>query len=103
MIAKTGEVRVILGISVYLLGVTGCGVWGNQHSEKPAVKQTAPPSRAQGPQNYSSLTAEQWVNLSVAYYQDAKYLEAIAAAQTAVYLKPDYAEAYNNMGAAYGA
>ena len=29
------------------------------------------------------------------------YLEAIGAAQTALYLKPDYAEAYNNIGAAY--
>ena len=49
------------------------------------------------------MTAEQWLNLSVSYYKQQKYLESIAAAQTAAYLRPDYPEAYNNIGAAYGA
>jgi tetratricopeptide (TPR) repeat protein len=53
--------------------------------------------------NMASMTAEQWVSQSLSYYQQNRYLESIAAAQTAVYLKPDYAEAYNNVGAGYAA
>jgi tetratricopeptide (TPR) repeat protein len=36
-------------------------------------------------------------------YQEGKYLESVGAAQTAIYLRPDFAEAYNNIGAAYAA
>jgi tetratricopeptide (TPR) repeat protein len=49
------------------------------------------------------MTAEQWLNLSFYAYQHQRYLESIAAAQTAVKLKPDYADAYNNIAAAYSA
>jgi uncharacterized protein (TIGR02996 family) len=50
-----------------------------------------------------SRTPEQWLNVSLEYYRDQRYLEAIAAAQTAIYLRPGYADAYNNVGAAYAA
>jgi tetratricopeptide (TPR) repeat protein len=54
-----------------------------------------------GIQNYPAFTAGQWLNLSRSLYQEGKYLESIGAAQTALRVKPDYAEAYNNIGAAY--
>ena len=38
--------------------------------------------------NFPSMTPEQWIELSLSYYQYHRYLESIAAAQTAVYLRP---------------
>jgi tetratricopeptide (TPR) repeat protein len=43
------------------------------------------------------------LNLSLAHYQAGKFGDSIAAAQAAVALKPDYAEAYNNIAASYSA
>src|SRR5205823_781979 len=42
-------------------------------------------------------TPEQYLALSLQDYNDGKYEEAIDAAQTALALKPDYAEAFNNI------
>ena len=82
------------------LGLAGCGFFGEENSEAPASKRAAPMAAAR---NYPAFNAEQWVNLSRALYSEGKYLESIGAAQTALHLKPDYAEAYNNIGAAYAA
>jgi tetratricopeptide (TPR) repeat protein len=46
---------------------------------------------------------EAWLQLSVLYHQAGRYREAIEAAGQALRLRPDYAEAYNNMAAAYEA
>jgi tetratricopeptide (TPR) repeat protein len=46
-------------------------------------------------------TPEQFLNLSLMYYNAADYEGCIAAAQKAIALKPDYAEAYNNICSAY--
>jgi len=46
-------------------------------------------------------TAENFVNLSLMYYQQGRFQDCIATAQKALQLKPDYAEAYNNIAAAY--
>jgi tetratricopeptide (TPR) repeat protein len=48
-----------------------------------------------------NMTAEQWLNLSLAAYRGGHFLECIGAAQTAIRLKPDYAPAWNNIAAAY--
>ena len=45
-------------------------------------------------------TPEQYLELSLQNYNDGKYEESIAAAQSALSLKPDYAEAFNNICAA---
>jgi tetratricopeptide (TPR) repeat protein len=83
--------------------LTACGFFSDKHREDAAPSR--PPVAASTPvvPNYSALTADQWLNLSRALYQDGKYLESIGAAQTALHLKPDFALAYNNIGAAYGA
>jgi tetratricopeptide (TPR) repeat protein len=47
------------------------------------------------------LTAEDYLNLSLQYYQSQRYRECIDAAEQALKLRPDIPEAYNNIGAAY--
>jgi len=47
-------------------------------------------------------TAENYLELSLAYYQAKNYPLCITAAQEALKRKKAYAEAWNNMGAAYG-
>jgi len=84
------------GVAVCALGLVHCGYFSDPKNE-PSAKTVRPAEV----QNFSSLTPEQWLGLSLTYYQQHKYLESIAAAQTAAYLRPDFAEAYNNIGAAY--
>jgi tetratricopeptide (TPR) repeat protein len=48
-------------------------------------------------------TAEKYLTLSLDYYQEGKYEQSITAAEDALKLKPDYADAYNNIGCAYNA
>ena len=51
--------------------------------------------------NSKSLSAEDYVNMSVAYYNQQDYQHCIEACKLAIALKPDYADAYSNIGAAY--
>jgi tetratricopeptide (TPR) repeat protein len=46
-------------------------------------------------------TAGNYLTLSLDYFQEGKYEQSIAAAKESLKLKPDYAEAYNNIGCAY--
>ena len=46
-------------------------------------------------------TAQNYLNVSVLYYQAGNYEKAITAAEEALKRRPDYADAYNNMAAAY--
>jgi tetratricopeptide (TPR) repeat protein len=48
-------------------------------------------------------TAEKYLALSLEYYQEGKYEQCVGAAEEAIKLKTDYAEAYNNIGSAYNA
>ena len=98
----TQTIRIIAFSAFCLLGFTACGFFSEEHSEIPASKRPAAPVRSASTSTYPS-TAEQWVNLSRTLYQDGKYLESIGAAQTALHLKPEFAEAFNNIGAAYAA
>jgi tetratricopeptide (TPR) repeat protein len=45
-------------------------------------------------------TPESYLSLSLLYYNDRRYAESIKACQSALALRPDYAEAWNNIGAA---
>ena len=54
------------------------------------------------PAQLDSMTSpEVCLNLSLSYYNQARYPEAIAAAQKALQLRPSYPAAYNNICAAY--
>ncbi len=46
-------------------------------------------------------TAENYINLSLEYYNQQKYEDCIKAAREAIKIKPDYALAYNNICAAH--
>jgi Flp pilus assembly protein TadD len=49
----------------------------------------------------SRISAESCLNLSLQRYREGRFAEAIEASQKALELKPDYPEAWNNIGAAY--
>jgi len=49
----------------------------------------------------ASKTSQDYLNMSLAYYNQGQYYKSIKAAQQAIKIKPNYAEAYNNIGAAY--
>ena len=52
-------------------------------------------------QTRSQPTAQKWLELSTLYHQVGRYQDCIAAAKNALRLRPNFAEAYNNMAAAY--
>jgi tetratricopeptide (TPR) repeat protein len=58
---------------------------------------------AQPPPTRPPQTAEDLLQLSLTYYQANRYEECISAAQQALRLNPNYAEAYNNIAAGYNA
>lgn len=47
------------------------------------------------------VTAEDFLNQSLDYYNQGEYNKCIEASNQALKLKPDYADAWNNIGAAY--
>ncbi|HTK21423.1 MAG TPA: tetratricopeptide repeat protein, partial [Mucilaginibacter sp.] len=47
------------------------------------------------------VTAEDFLNQSLDYYNEGKYDKCIEASNQALKLKPNYADAWNNIGAAY--
>jgi tetratricopeptide (TPR) repeat protein len=48
-------------------------------------------------------SADDYVGLSLGWFRAGKYKECIAAAREALRIRPNYAEAWNNIGAAYNA
>lgn len=48
-------------------------------------------------------TPENLVNLSALYYEARQYVKGIGAAEEAVKLRPNYADAYDNVAACYRA
>jgi tetratricopeptide (TPR) repeat protein len=99
----SGRYRTIAMSLFFFLALAGCG-WVGDKPVNPAVSTGTPAQTPPaGDRNYPAFTADQWLNQSRTYYQEGKYLESVGAAQTALYLRPDFAEAYNNIGAAYAA
>jgi tetratricopeptide (TPR) repeat protein len=56
---------------------------------------------AQAPAHSTGETPESYLALSLQYYREARYAESIAACRAALALRANYAEAWNNIGAAY--
>jgi Flp pilus assembly protein TadD len=54
-----------------------------------------------GTNQTTTQTPESYLSLSLQLYNEAHYIESIAASQRALALRPNYAEAWNNIGAAY--
>jgi protein O-mannosyl-transferase len=55
----------------------------------------------QAPTHSAGETPESYLALSLQYYREARYAESIAACRAALALRANYAEAWNNIGAAY--
>jgi len=53
------------------------------------------------PPAHKALTANDYIDLSLKYYNEKNYTKCIEACLQAIKLKPDAAIAYNNMGASY--
>jgi Flp pilus assembly protein TadD len=49
----------------------------------------------------ATQTPEYYLDLSLQYYREERYAESIAASRAALRLRPNYAEAWNNICAAY--
>jgi len=49
----------------------------------------------------TTQTPESYIGLSLQLYREERYAESIAASRAALALRPNYAEAWNNIGAAY--
>jgi tetratricopeptide (TPR) repeat protein len=49
----------------------------------------------------ATQTPESYLGLSLQLYREERYVESIVASRAALALRPDYAEAWNNIGAAY--
>jgi len=64
----------------------------------PAARQSIENRQAAGP---AAGSAEALLHESAGYCRAGKFEDCIAAAQKAIALKPDYAEAYNNIAASY--
>lgn len=58
-------------------------------------------AEGQIPNEPGRQTPESYLALSLQFYREELYAEAIAACRTALELRPNYAEAWNNIGAAY--
>jgi tetratricopeptide (TPR) repeat protein len=49
----------------------------------------------------TTQTPEYYLDLSLQHYREGRYAESIAAGRAALAVRPNYAEAWNNIGAAY--
>ncbi len=58
-------------------------------------------AEGQAPNRPATQTPESYLAISLQCYGEERYVEAIAACREALELRPNYAEAWNNMGAAY--
>lgn len=92
-------IRVAL-VAVLALSFCGCGFFKDPKEPSESVLH-GNAQRSGLPPNAASMTAEQWLELSLEYYRQERYMECIAAAQTALFLEPGLPEAHNNIGVAY--
>jgi protein O-mannosyl-transferase len=65
------------------------------------ARQLLAQAEAQSSNQPVTQTAESYLALSLQRYGEERYVEAIAACRAAVELRPDYAEGWNNICAAY--
>jgi protein O-mannosyl-transferase len=85
---------LITGLAVLILSIVIAGCDKKEQQTKDTV-QTAldAVAKEKSPQNY--------LNLSVRYYEARQFEKSIEAARESLQLQPDYALAYNNICAAY--
>jgi tetratricopeptide (TPR) repeat protein len=75
--------------------------WGDEAARRFMTELAEREKHAREVRFPDSLKPEELVNLSAKLCNNKDYDDCLGAAQKAVNLRPDYAEAYNNMAAAY--
>jgi tetratricopeptide (TPR) repeat protein len=65
------------------------------------VRELIAQTDGQAPAHSAGETPESYLALSLQYYREARYAESIAACRAALALRANYAQAWNNIGAAY--
>jgi tetratricopeptide (TPR) repeat protein len=96
-------VLVAVGASIFYWGFSQSRHGDAVPPNVPAVAAPSLEARVTGLEEVVKLapTAENYLNLSLAYANARRFQDQIAAAQQAIRLKPDLAEAYNNLAAGY--
>jgi tetratricopeptide (TPR) repeat protein len=100
---------LVAGIAVLVAAGVGIFVWGVSQARprNPVLPPTVvTPTRDAKIAVLEKIvqqapTAENYLNLSLAYANAKRFQDQIAAAQQAIRLKPDLAEGYNNLAAGY--
>lgn len=106
---------VLGGIGVLVAAGVGIFCWGvaQSRAQNPAAAPQWPnvlvPSAPSMEERIAGLeavvrqtpTAENYLNLSLAYANAGRFRDQVTAAQQAIRLKPDLAEGYNNLAAGY--
>ncbi len=67
------------------------------------LEAQASPAPAAAMAQHDTRTPEQWLELSLARYRAGRYEDCVEYSRRALELRPDYAEAYNNICAAENA
>jgi tetratricopeptide (TPR) repeat protein len=98
MTSSGSQLRVFLLATLSAFGLLSCGFFNDP---KEPSNQGQNPKPAGLPANPGSLTPSQWLDLSLVSFRQSRFMESAFSAQTAINLKPDYIEAWNNLGAAY--
>lgn len=97
--ALLGEWDLLKNICVTTLKISPGNEIALKGLEESSKRKTS--AEIQADKTKMNPSAENYVELSLAYYNEGKYGLSIEAAKKAIGLKPNYVEAYNNIGCAY--
>jgi tetratricopeptide (TPR) repeat protein len=97
---KTGQREALKALALDTLSLVPDDPRVKQYLSNPAEAALAAPQRSAEGESIIT-TPDGWLNASLRAYQAGDYLGSIDAAQKAILLKPDFAEAYNNIAAAF--
>jgi tetratricopeptide (TPR) repeat protein len=95
---------MIAGIAVLVAAGAGIFYWGLSHATRQNQSPVASPDVRTALLEAlvkRTPTAENYLNLSLAYANAKRFRDQVGAAAQAIKLKPDFAEAYNNLAAGY--
>ena len=87
---RTTEARALLGTALLF-----------SPGDVTALEQLAQIEGESAPSTAAPQTPESYLERSLQLYQQGRFAESIEASRKALELRPDYAEAWNNIGAAY--
>ena len=105
MFFKIRNMKIIIKVSFtgLLLGFYLAGAFGQNQSEFDSLYGASGKSNIEIAEDlvWKLPTGENFLYLSIVYYNEGRYENCIEACEKALELQPDYAAAYNNICAAY--